>query len=50
MEKLKEEQIEAEILEFLTLHRVLVWHNDIKGFFDAKRGHYRRNKNNFIRP
>lgn len=46
----KEEDIEIQILEFLTLHWIFVWHNDIKGFFDINRGIYRKNKNRFIRP
>lgn len=45
----KEEYIEADILDFLTIQKVLCWKNDIKGYFNEKQWRYQRNKSNFIR-
>lgn len=45
----REEFIEMAILEFLMLHKVFVWHNDVKWYYNEKKGHYQRNKNNFVR-
>lgn len=44
-----EKYIEADILDFLTVQKVLCWKNDIKWFFDEKTQSYKRNHSNFIR-
>jgi hypothetical protein len=45
----REEFIEYEILEYLSTIIPLVYHNDIKGFYDQNKWVYRKNKNPYIR-
>ena len=45
----REEFIEYDILEYLSKKIPLVYHNDIKGYFDQNRWFYRKNKNWYIR-
>lgn len=46
---MKEEYGEGDILEFLTLQKVLCWKNTSTGFFNTKKWHFQRNKSNFVR-
>lgn len=45
----REEFIEYDILDYLSKKIPLVYHNDIKGYFDQNKWVYRKNKNPYIR-
>ncbi len=45
----KEEYIEGDILDWLKMHWVECYKNDIKGYYNEKKWYYQKNKSNYIR-